>query len=639
MINVSSWLENNSTKFVAKFTCQAKDVWVGDYKHPASGTTSRQGIWEGVKLVNVKYKDEHGVWRDNGANWETYVSAGHDGAVLECKATYEIWTMGYPGRSYPFLYFGNYSKNKKKYMKGYFTDAAPQWPDNVWGYAKVPTDWWQHYIGWSHPGGNSVNDHWCYKHAMIAGGETWKDNCYEYRNGTNGNGANGWTSESGSKPQETRRNCFFVFRKEFHTSITSSGIVLKPNIPSLEVYGAKGDSGQVKLTHWDPAGRGARVWLRAHCNGGHADIDNYNSSGHFGNGSSYTYTVDFNRAFGEGYRGHDVYYEAWVKNDAGFESDSTGRKGTQRYNGRPSIPGGLKVAGRNNRYYDWLTVSWDKAWDPDGDNVVYDIWARIITPNGSWIHDAIISIGQSNMHYDYDMSHLPDNTKIGWWVRSSDNLITSGWSNEVWITKGEAAKPADSLYPINNTTLYNKRPRILIGKGSNANNTVVVNWAGTWFDNKTHSHLFSRNDSSNTIVFKPDRDMSIGENTIKVKLRNEYADSSENSVKFNIAENINKDNYKILNLGDINKLRANINNLRKAYGFKEYKFKDIAKDVIVDNEHYNEYIESLKEVNDFINSFDSNNSFDIGLELNTVKDYDYITKEQWVNIINKLEQI
>ncbi|MGL5506710.1 MAG: hypothetical protein ACRDB0_02270, partial [Paraclostridium sp.] len=79
-------------------------------------------------------------------------------------------------------------------------------------------------------------------------------------------------------------------------------------------------------------------------------------------------------------------------------------------------------------------------------------------------------------------------------------------------------------------------------------------------------------------------------------------------------------------------LREAINNIRKAYSKKIVTYDEDL--TFIKLTHYNEIVKHIIDVNDFINSFDSNYTFDINLELkNNSK---YITDKEWDGLIEAL---
>lgn len=659
MISTNTWLENASSKFCVRFDCHPDDVWYGNYKHSASGS-ERLGIWEGVRLASLKYKDDDGVWRDRSINDPVInIYTTRNDAVMEVEATYEIWTMGYPGRAYPFFFFGNYSGQRKKYQYGYFSDAAPKNPSDLRNsYAKVPSDWELIYSGWAHKGGHSTYDSWSYKHAMQEGGETWNENCYEYRNGTNSSGQNGWTSETGRKPQESRKNCFWIFQKKYRASVRSNGIILNPSVPSIYVVPAKGDGGTVKVTHHSPNGIGSYIKL---CSwntrtGVKSLIADFEHNTWTENNNTKSFYVDFNKhCGGENGRGSDIKYYAWAKTSQGYLSNGqldpfsipeSQWVGVHRFNGRPSVPMGCKVTGRDNVYYDRTTYSWKSSYDADGDHITYDIWMQVISPEGIKLLDEITVTSLNQLYYDFNMENYPEKSKVIYRVRANDGLITSDWCAPITITKGQGANPADSVYPLNNSTIYNKLPRILIGTGDyedSENDIVKVKWNGVWYNNKDNPELFSnRPGVSKTIVFKPNVPSNIGENSFSVILNNVYADSKETVIKYNCLDTAyttsDIDPYIKINSQHLLSMRDETNNVRKAYGLKVASFKELVpQQSIINLQDYKDLANGVNEVNDFVNSFDSNSKFDEIVSIDT--NLTYIKDKEWDQIINLIRNI
>lgn len=650
MIKTQTRLEDSSTKFSATFECTPQNVTYGGQTHIGGGTTKRLGIKEGVYLAGVRYKGEDGVWRSNGTNKTVTLKTSKNGVTLEVEATMQIWTMGLPSRDIPFLYFGNYSGVRKKYMHGYFSDSKPANPDNYKAnYAKVPSDWTEVYRGWNQKD-KGLDGNWAYKHAIIAGGETWNENCYEYRNGTNGSGQNGWTSEAGRKPQESRRTMYWIFEKKYKATVTSSGIIFNPNVPQISVEYAKSDSGYVTVKHTSPNKIGSYIKL---CSwntrtGTLSTIANFDVW--LEHNASRKFEIDFvKHCGGEAGRGSDIKYYAWAKTSGGHLSNNQTNPnnigashwvGVHRFNGRPSIPAGLRVTGRDNIYYDNTTIHWNKSTDPDGDSITYDIWIKVVTPQGTTPIDKIVKTGQINIAYDFNISQYPEGSKITYKVRSNDGRIKSNWSKEITITKGEGALAADAIYPLKDSTVYNVKPRILIGTGSQSDSekqTIKVKWNNTWYDNVNNSGYFSNKPGvSKTVVFKPPTAASLGKCTYSVKLNNVYADSPETIVTFNIAKTpytINDiDPYIKINKEHLKALRIAINNVRKAYGLKATDFEDI-KEIIRLND-YKTLANGLNDVNNAINNYDPNNKFDEDINLST--DMKFITDKEWDRIIEGL---
>ena len=166
MIRYTTSVENNL--FYARFNLSPQDVkaYRSNYTaiHRGSGTTSRQGIWEGVELHRVYGRvNSSNPWVDLGTNATPALHTHQNGDTIQLKAIYRIKTMGYHWQctngSLPFFYYGNIGGNANKYVHGYFTDGSPAAPSNSLHsiHAIVPVDWKHISTQWSD---------WAYKHGQ-----------------------------------------------------------------------------------------------------------------------------------------------------------------------------------------------------------------------------------------------------------------------------------------------------------------------------------------------------------------------------------------------------------------------------------------------------------------------------------------
>lgn len=658
-LNTTAGHKDNNKVYYVDFNCIPENVERSGKIHKGRGGRSdRHGIWEGVYLYKVDYKGSDGVWKVwwpnsseelNGLN--VHLETGTNGQTLECWATYRIWTMGLPHRSYPFLYFGNIGGNRNKYNRGYFSDASVIPPSSLKSsYAYIPDDWNHIYSGWVFPGKNNPADNWTYKDAMLPGGATWNGNSYEYRNGTNANGSNGWTSEAGNRPQETRKSSAYVFEKVYKASVVSNGIYIPPkhpNKPSVSVSHIKGVGGNVSVTATHPAGHNMAVWLRAYTNHGEqAEISTYNDSifPNLNNGETKTIYVDFSKYFPQG---REIRYYAWTRDYTGTESENGNGSsfnqsvGGHYFNTTPQPPTNVYVSGSNGVIYNNITVNWNKGYDADNDNLSYKLWYRFSTKEGQTIKEDYINVGNS-LSKDFEITHLPDNSKLDFQIQSLDGYTTvkePSWSNKCIVYKGEKASSAGYSCPINNSTVYSNSPRIMIETG-NIKDTLYVYYNNTWYNNKDNSSLFSNSpNQSKYIVFKGPV-VSDAKLTYKYKMKNEYDFSSEKTVTVNVDNFKYKDNYKPLKIDNINELRLSIDKIRTAYGLTEYKYKKlIDNNSVLDNDNYNEMLIALKEVNDKINNFDNNANNDLLLNIINIKDYDVFDIKSWNKLIETLTLI
>lgn len=533
MIKVSKAIVNNRCEVTFDFTPQdIKYKRSNGYTatHKGGGTTARKGIWEGIECIEAKIKIGTNAWKTYTlpSNKKVKVIVDDNDVVVEASGKYRLKTMGHYWKdttgTYPFFWYGNVSNNPAKYRLGYFTDSKSNNPGSYLHTvnACVPADWtfkdalWS---DWAYKHGQDNSDHWAIDKGR-----------YEQRNANKVSAtyANGWISDSGHK-QSYRKSSLFIFEKTYTNRITTSGIAKKPFTPELTVHYAKGDNGNVTLKYLDPSGSHGKLQLIGYCNGKEVVIDDFNSSGTFPNGGSWTYNIDFNRYFGEDYRANDIYYQAWTRNSYNYVSDGTGIKGVHRYNGRPSIPNDLKVEGLNGLIYNSVILSWNKATDPDNDTVVYDIWVRAIDLNGRVLKDGFVINGYGKTNYTYDIAAFPDGTSFLIKVRSSDNLLTSDWSTICSFKKG--AKPNTTVALIaplkSDTDIYFKRPRFGF-TGYDGESICVIEFNGNTYTSVDHPDMFTS--LGDRFMFKPNFDVLNGNITLKAYLKNQYGESKHTQV-------------------------------------------------------------------------------------------------------------
>lgn len=638
MINYTTAIVNNKFQVTFDFTPDDVRYSRGNYTavHRASGRTDRQGIWEGVECVEAQIKI-NGTWKTYSlpSNKKVVIEVSSNNTQIQAYGKYRIKTQGFhwldTTGTYPFFWYGNVGGNPNRYQKGYFTNGSPAAPDvnfkNI--SAMVPADWNFVRADWTD---------WAYKHSKATGNYTVENGRYEQRNGSYeaATNRNGWISDSNRK-QMWRKSCLFWFDKDYYSNtITSSGIAVNPSVPRLEVYPAKGDSGQVKLTYLDPSGKPGRVKLLAYCAGKTHVQDDFYVSGHFNNGGSYTYTVDFNRAFGESYRANDVYYEAWTKNDYGYISPSTGRKGIQRYNGRPSVPTGLTVyGGDNNLIYNRVNFKWNKSSDPDGDAVVYDLWLKVTNPAGNVLCNDFIARGVNDLKYNLNIANYDDGSDMEIKVRASDNLITSDWCSTVKFKKG--AKPTnhiDLILPLKiNNNLYSKNPRFCF-EGYDGESEAVIILNGVEYSSDKNPDMFAL--SSKRFIFKYSEPLTNNISLIAY-LRNPYGES-DRTMKYTFTMAIGKENVvenEKVYAKSINEIQNILIDMCKAYGIKS-DINIISKGQLVTAKVYNELYNTIKLLNDKLNDFVDNDKFDYTLISKEVKPNDPNDDYVWEKLITDI---
>ena len=641
MISKTTQVVNNEFQVTFDFTpdniYHSRTNSKGTYwsTHVANGTTSRRGIWEGIEIVEVWTQIGNNAWRSHGTSSRVTVSTRDNNVTIKAQARYRLRTMGYHWNdfsgTYPFFWFGNISKNPNKYRKGYFTDTYPASPGNEHHCCVVPPDWSYKWCEWSD---------WAYNHALATKNEAIYDGRYEKRNGNyeSAKASNGWISDSGNG-QMWRKSMMFYFEKDYYDSVTSSGISTHPNTPGLNVHWAKGDSGQVTVTYTDSAGIAGKIWLNAYCGNKTAQVLNWDTSWTFYNGQSSTINVDFNNAFGEECRGNDVYYEAWSRNNLGYEcKNSSGWIGIQRYNGRPTKPSNLNLSGVNGIIYDKISINWHWGWDPDGDWIVYDLWARVVSKEGRVLKDDYIARGFNGLTMEYDISNYPEECNIQIWVRSSDNLIVSDWCDPVSCTKGYRPKGNITLLSpnVSGTNLYNKRPRFVFeGYDGSSEFIVVIN--DTEFSSWHHSYLFHHH--HNRMVFKPNFDLN-GHIKCYSYMKNQYGNGNMSVAHYFTIKHTYKDvvEGKYITAKSIKDIQLLIADFGKAFN-RSFAYEIVDKEVIITARIYNTCHNFINSVLWDINNLTPGSPFEYALHCWPVEVGQLNDDELWNKLVQELNNI
>lgn len=640
MIKVSKAIVNNKCEVTFDFTPQdVKYKRSNGYTatHKGGGTTARKGIWEGIECIEAKIKIGSNAWKTYTlpSNKKVKVTVSDNDVVVQASGKYRLKTMGYYWKdttgTYPFFWYGNISGKPAKYRLGYFTDSKSSNPGSYLHTvnACVPADWTYKDALWSD---------WAYKHGQDDKGHWAIDKGrYEQRNAniTSATHANGWISDSGYK-QAYRKSSLFIFEKTYTSKITTSGIAKKPSVPELTVTYAKGDSGKITVKYKDPAGASGKVWIRAYCNGKQVEIQDYDKSRTFKNNESYTYTIDFVKTFGEQYRANDITYEAWAKNTHNYESAGTGKKGTHRFNGRPTVPKNLKIEGTNGLIYNAVKLSWDKSTDPDNDTVVYDIWVKAIDLNGKVLKDGYLANKHSKLVYDYDISAYADGTSFLVKVRANDNLLTSDWSTIYSFEKGE--KPSSTIALIAplkaDTDIYFKRPRFGFS-GYDGESICVIEFNGNTYTSVKNPDMFTS--LGNRFMFKPNFDVPNGNITIKAYLQNEYGESKHTQVykfkKLTATEKVVEGD--IIKVVPIKEIQLMISNMGKAFNKTTTIVEANANDYYKAS-FYNECRNFVSSINETLNRAVPTDVFDYTLITKEVVPGEVNDDLVWEQLINDI---
>ena len=636
MITYSTKIENNQFKVTWDFTPKDIKCSRGNYTavHKGGGTTSRKGIWEGIELVEAQVKVGNGPWTKFKQNKVTVYTTDNNIEFL-AKAKYRLKTMGYhfqcTNGSYPFFYYGNMNGDPNHYSHGYFTDGAPAAPAQLHDiHAIVPKDWSLVKREWSD---------WAYKHAQETPNWTCDPGRYEQRNGNyeGANNGNGWISDTGWK-QAWRKSCYFTFEKVFSKSgIKSSGIIKDATTPELTVKPAKGSSGTITIKHKDANGSAGKFRIYAYCKDKRAIVNDFPQSGWHANGAVKTYNVNFDEMFGESYEGNDVTYEAWAMNSHEKVSKSTGIKGGHRYNGRPSIPNGLFITGKNDIIYNNITFNWNSSKDPDNDSISYDLWLKI-TKDNVVIKDTCIAQKVNTLYYNYDISANPDGCKYEFKVRAYDGLLYSEWSKILTFEKGSKPKGTITLISpiIDNTYLYTHKPRFAFD-GYDGKSIFVVNINNKEYDTKNNPLMFTRNKTKVMFLF----DESYSSIKISAYMKNEYGTSDISSTYyFKVKDgefNINEDD--IVKVYSIKQIENAIIEKAKAYNMS-LKFDSlIPKESYITSKQYNDYRDVLKAINDSINNIIETSTFDRTLISSNIVTGTINDDILWENLIKDIRNI
>lgn len=650
MISKTTRVENN--KFYVDFDVKPKDLkhkrkWNSNDKgytatHVGGGTTKRKGIKEGITIKSIKTKVGDAAWKTvTNANKIT-VSTGSNDVNLQISVTYTLKTMGWHHKdytgTYPFFWFGNYNQVTHKYNvgKNSFKDSKPAYPGKEHTSCAVPSDWTLKDIAWSN---------WAYKHGQDTGNWEMSDGKYEKRNmnvdTSSQTTSKGWLSHSGYS-QITRKSCMFTFEKTYTMSVKSSGIATKPKAPVLTVTAAKGDSGKISVKHIDSASKSGTIKVKATCKDKTVEVVSYTNSGTIAHNASKTFTIDFNKHFGESYRGNDIKYEAWTKNTLGYVSPSSGVKGGHRYNGRPSVSNMTSVNGSSNAdiLYDFVNFNWSKSTDPDNDTPTYELWLKVVDPNGKIVKDASIAKGISVVSYNkFDIRSYADNSTFEVKVRASDGQLTSDWSKVLRFVKG--AKPRGQLAMIapciSDSNLYNNRPRFFF-EGYDGSSEFVFVYKDKEYTTVKHPHMFST--YGDKIVFKPDFNMARNTKfSCHVYMRNEYGSSKKSDTySYTIkspTENITEGD--IVQATNVNKVHNLVSDFAKAYN-KTYDT-TIQQGWLVTAWSYNVCNDFLRSMANYLNSIVNTDTFDYNYNLQNVSAGQTNDDALWDSLVNELNNI
>lgn len=435
----------------------------GIYRDEDNGKrTVREGIFEGVKTVSIKYRKNGGQWQEiKPKSYDDHIltlNSTKNGDKFELKVTYSLCTMGFPHRWYPFMWFGNQNQVPKRYritnsgIKN-FTDAKPYFPGTE--YPCVPDAWkpdtpvsytwgdpetgliWSKIYGTAHP-----------KYSP------WIDR-YKCEQNIKAARTADWTSEKGNVPQLTRKSSYFVYHRTFTDTYVTSGIIERPlpikdpDIPVVECIPAHGESGIVKVKYNHSAGLDGSIDLYA-LQKGKINITKKVATQQVLDGSTSQINVDF-VAQGLG-RSQEVRYYAIARvYDAEYKTDRISCSCNKAWNNcakghyfneePPAVDPQLIDTADTTKT---ARIMFSPVKDPDNDSVSYIAYLKSQykenntnskrfwggTVNGvkgvDGIQDYYIAMDEVNTNYiDIDMTPFEDRERISAWIESTDNYVNS----------------------------------------------------------------------------------------------------------------------------------------------------------------------------------------------------------------------
>ena len=383
-----------------------------------SGPKVRRGMFEGVKCTKIQTRVNGGKWSTSSSSTgltsltKSFTSS-KNGDVYEIKCTYQVWTMGSPFRTVPFMWFGdnygNYNEGQNK-----FSQSSPASPGRTWSgirnYTKsgnAGTDqnesWSNVNYSWYQPNSTSKTTNWTYLHAKeyYEEGKTksngWLSTyaCEKWLSGMPYGTDAGWTGNvTGVSPQKTRKSSWWTYERTFTNTYTVSGIDESPEALSTPTCSLKvvdnlsvadssgrynGIAGKVQLTYKQSQGTAGTYKLWAYQQSGTSALV---SSGNISNNETKSITVNFtNYSFSRSkniayYAEVSVYDSNYSKTLTGKSASSTSwtsliSSGTHYYNDEPPASSSFSVTKSGTEKFN---LSWNSCTDPDGHSVSYKIY-------------------------------------------------------------------------------------------------------------------------------------------------------------------------------------------------------------------------------------------------------------------------
>lgn len=396
---------------------------------------NRHYLFEGVKCVKIAYRKNNGKWTTksnsnglSGNDLKLILTSSKDNDEYEVKATYEIWTQGYPFRSVPFMRFSN-GKTSTRYSGGNFKDKKPDNPGRVWSgiqcFEKDTTNskagndlnskWNLEEVSWTQPNSTSMKTNWTY---IDANGLPEKDKsynkgswvygtCQTFKDGMSYvDPDKGWTNISGQKPMKNRKNMWWRYSRTYTSShsvsVKEPPLIENPKI-SIKVLdnltvadsdnNFNGIKGKVKITYTQPQKKAGKYDLFAYqIKDGKITKTQVISNEDISNNETDTVEISF-PSFDLKRSAKIVYYAIAKTEDVGYKKTRYGystitslpttvgpaqidlllKSGSHYFNDEPLYSDSFTIGDSVDRSEN-IQLSWNAVTDPDNHDVRYDIY-------------------------------------------------------------------------------------------------------------------------------------------------------------------------------------------------------------------------------------------------------------------------
>ena len=435
----------------------------GYYYISEMNRVTRRGIFEGIRIREIRYKSYTNGTNPNNVSWNkrgyssinsyddatVTLSSSKNNTVFEIEVDYELCTMGFPHRTVPFFYYSrkgyNYMANGSK-----FTNTKPgrepgrsyskvgnawKFDSFEWGDPRATTASNKTKVGWAYKNGNSNDGLYDSERTAWSTKYTW-----EYQTKRPYLGHTGWASDTPYAPQYARKSCYWTYVRTYKDKFITNGIWEKPaqlqapNMPVVNVIknhcdtDLRGEGGTVRVKYTHPTGNSGFITLYAvqNISNNQYKVVAVSSNRRMSHNETYSIDVDFRSL--NLTRSKEVRYCVTARVDDPYYTDKTVTTGS----GLPTSY--LAVSDMNNawngcfknHYYNEepqapaiylenplhtakeAIVTWNYASDPDGDIVKYSVYIQRQggpNPNSGYFHGGVS--GQTS--YEKVISHISAN--------------------------------------------------------------------------------------------------------------------------------------------------------------------------------------------------------------------------------------